>query len=121
MNQTYTYLKQRCQRLPSISIRAPEILHDYFGDGYGVPTRAATNVSQLLKDREGITLDMTYTAKAFAAVYDYCQNTGASAAPVLYWHTYNSVDLTYQVNSVDYRKLPKPLQRFIKEDSRESI
>ena len=55
MNQTYSFLKQRCQRLPSISIREPEILHDYFGDGYGVPTKAAGDVSRLLKDREGIT------------------------------------------------------------------
>ena len=121
INQTYTYLKQRCQRLPLIDIRAPEILHDYFGDGYGVPTKAATKVSRLAKDREGITLDTTYTSKAFAAAYDCCQNKEASAGPVLYWHTYNSVDLTDQANSVDYRKLPEPLQRLIKEDIRKGI
>ncbi len=112
MNQTYGFLKQRCQRLPSIDIGAPEILHGYFGDGYGVPTRVARNVSRLLKDREGIRLDTTYTSKAFAAVYDYCQSQGKSGGPVLYWHTYNSVDLTEQANSVDYRNLPKALQRF---------
>jgi D-cysteine desulfhydrase len=121
MNQTYYFLKQRYQRLPSISIRWPEILHDYFGDGYGVPTKAAGIVSRLLKDREGITLDTTYTSKAFAAVYDYCQNQGKTAGPVLYWHTYNSVDLTDQANSVDYRKLPKPLEQIIREARTESI
>jgi len=112
MNRTYSFLKQRCQRLPDINIRGPEILHDYFGYGYGVPTKAASKVSRLLKDREGINLDTTYTSKAFAAVYDYCQHQGKTAAPVLYWHTYNSVDLTDQANSMDYRKLPKPLQDF---------
>jgi len=121
MNRTYTFLKQRCQRLPDINIREPEILNDYFGDGYGVPTKAASKVSRLLKDREGITLDTTYTSKAFAAVYDYCQSQGQTAGPVLYWHTYNSVDLTNQANSVDHRRLPKALQRFIKEVSKKMI
>jgi len=112
MNRTYCFLKRRCQRLPDINIRGPEILDDYFGDGYGVPTRAASKVSRLLRDREGINLDPTYTSKAFAAVSDYCQHPGKTAGPVLYWHTYNSVDLTEQADSVDYRELPKPLQNF---------
>lgn len=114
MKRTYAFLKQRCQRLPDINIRLPEILQDYFGDGYGVPTKAASAVSRLLKDKEGITLDTTYTSKAFAAVYDYCQNHGKDAGPVLYWHTHNSADLTDQANSVDYRNLPETLQDFFK-------
>ena len=113
IKRTYAFLKQRCQRLPDMNIRLPEILHGYFGGGYGVPTKAASEVSRLLKDKEGIALDTTYTSKAFAAVYDYCQNHGKDAGPVLYWHTCNSVDLTDQANSVDYRKLPKLLQGFI--------
>jgi D-cysteine desulfhydrase len=113
MKQTYAFLKQRCRRLPDINIRSPEILHDYFGDGYGVPTKAASKVSHLLRERENIALDATYTSKAFAAVTDYCQNHGQDAGPVLYWHTHNSVDLTDQADSVDYRKLPKPLQKII--------
>ena len=113
MKQTYAYLKKHCRRLPDITLRLPEILHDYFGGGYGVPTKAASNVSCLLKDKEGIALDTTYTSKAFAAVYDYCKEHGKEAGSVLYWHTYNSADLTDQANSVDYRNLPKALQRFI--------
>ena len=115
MEQTYIYLKRRYRRLPEINLRRPEILHDYFGGGYGVPTKAASKVSRLLKDREGIALEPTYTSKAFAAVYDHCQHRGQTAGPVLYWHTHNSVDLTDQANSVDYRNLPKALQEFIKE------
>lgn len=113
MKQTYNYLRQRSHRLPDISTRPPEILHNYFGDGYGVPTNAGRRVSHLMKQKEGITLDTTYTSKAFAAVNDYCHMQAEGAGPVLYWHTYNSVDLTDQANSTDYRKLPEPLQRFI--------
>jgi len=113
IKRTYALLKLRCRHLPDINIRLPEILHDYFGGGYGVPTRAASEVSHLLKDRQGIVLDTTYTSKAFAAVYDYCQKHGKDAGPVLYWHTHNSVDLTDQANSVDCRNLPQALQQFI--------
>lgn len=113
MKRTYALLKLRCRRLPDINIRLPKILHDYFGGGYGVPTQAASKVSRLLKDREGIALDTTYTSKAFAAVYDYCQKHGKDAGPVLYWHTCNSIDLTDQANSVDCRNLPITLQQFI--------
>ena len=114
MQQTYTFLKRRCQRLPEISFRRPEILHGYFGGGYGVPTEAAERASALLEERQGIVLDATYTAKTFAAVIDYCQCRDAATGPVLYWHTHNSVDLTELANSVDYRKLPGSLQRFVK-------
>lgn len=114
MQQTYTFLKKRCPRLPEIPLTGPEILHDYFGSGYGVPTKAAGKASRLLADRHGIGLDSTYTSKTFAAVHDYCQHQGPAAGPVLYWHTHNSIDLTQQANSVDYRKLPRPLQRLIK-------
>ena len=114
MQQTYTFLKRRCQRLPEITFSRPEILHGYFGAAYGVATEAAERASALLEDRHGIALDTTYTSKTFAAVNDYCQHRDAAAGPVLYWHTHNSVDLTELANTVDYRKLPKPLQRFIK-------
>jgi hypothetical protein len=58
-------------------------------------------------------LDTTYTAKAFAAVNDFCQKCEKGAGPVLYWHTQNSVDLTNLARSVDHRLLPAPLQRFL--------
>jgi D-cysteine desulfhydrase len=117
MKRTYAYLKKRCQRLPDITIRLPEILHDYFGSGYGAPTRAGSKAHHLMQEKEGIMLDPTYTAKTFAAVLDYCRNHQSDHGPVLYWHTNNSVDLTDQARGVDYRNLPEPLQRFIKQKS----
>ena len=114
IKQTYALLKKHSRHLPAGDIRRPEILHAYFGGGYGVPTEAASRATRLLKDKEGIALDSTYTAKAFAAVCDYCQFHGQDAGPVLYWHTYNSADLEGLANSVDYRTLPAALQRFVK-------
>ncbi len=59
-------------------------------------------------------LDPTYTAKTFAAVLDYCRKHGNGSGPVLYWHTYNSVDLSKQAQSVQDRELPQRLQPFMR-------
>lgn len=116
IKQTYTYLKKNCRDLPEISIRQPEILQDYCGNGYGSPSRAGNKAYRLMQEKEGITLDSTYTAKTFAAVMDYCRNHQMDRRTVLYWHTYNSVDLSAQAKAVDYRNLPQPLQSFYGEN-----
>ena len=115
MNRTYAFLKQRCPSLPALEIREPEILHGYLGDGYGVPTKAAVSVTQLLKENEGITLDTAYTSKTFAAVADYCRHQTKTTGPILYWHTFNSVDLPDQASWTDNRKMSNALQDLIRQ------
>lgn len=115
MKHAYAYLKKRCRELPDIPIEAPSILNDFFGTGYGMPTAAGSNAYHLMKDKEGILLDPTYTAKTFAAALAYCRDHNRNSGPVLYWHTYNSVDLSAQAKNIDYRILPRPLQGFIEQ------
>jgi len=117
IRHTYGYLKKKCRDLPHISIRVPEIITDYLGSGYGSPTRAGSKASRLMQDKEGIRLDPTYTAKTFAAVLDYCRNHQVNRGPVLYWHTYSSVDLSNQAAEADLRDLPQSLQAFIEQKS----
>lgn len=116
MHKTYKLLKKKSGTIPSISIKAPQILQDYFGDGYGFPTEKGSKAYHMAKDIENIKLDPTYTAKTFAAVLDYCQGQRMNSEPILYWHTFNSVDMSQQAASVDCRNLPKPLQKFLKEE-----
>jgi 1-aminocyclopropane-1-carboxylate deaminase/D-cysteine desulfhydrase-like pyridoxal-dependent ACC family enzyme len=115
MQHTYAYLKKRCRNLPEVSIRVPVILQDYLGSGYGTPTRAGSKAYHLMQEKEGIRLDPTYTAKTFAAVLDYCRNHQLDRGPVLYWHTYNSVDLSDPAGEVNGRDLPESLQGFIEQ------
>ena len=117
IKRTYAYLKRRCPNLPVIAIREPMIDADYVGNGYGVPTRAGSQAYHLMHTREGITLDPTYSTKTFAAALDYCRRHQADRGPVLFWNTYNSVDLSGQAKQVDYRILPESLQGFIKQKS----
>jgi 1-aminocyclopropane-1-carboxylate deaminase/D-cysteine desulfhydrase-like pyridoxal-dependent ACC family enzyme len=116
IKHAYAYLKKRCRDLPDIPLKAPLILDDYFGEGYGMPTGAGSDAYHLMKAKEGILLDPTYTAKTFAAVLEYCRSQRRDRRPVLYWHTYNSVDLSSQAREVDYQKLPKTLQGFIEQE-----
>ena len=70
----------------------------------------------MVEDNTDIKLDPTYTAKTVAAVLDYCQLQRERSEPILFWHTYNSVDLSKKADSVDYRDLPKALQKFIDQE-----
>ena len=115
MQNTYRCLQKKSRAIPDIPLRAPTILHDYFGDGYGCPTAAGNEMMRLAEDKEGLKLDPTYTAKTMAAVLDYCRNRQASDGSVLYWHTYNSVNLSARANSVDDGELPPPLREFVRQ------
>ena len=80
-----------------------------------MPSAAGIDAHRLMKEKQGIELEPTYTAKTFAAVLEYCRSRQRGRGPVLYWHTYNSVDLSAQAEDVDYRTLPRPLQGFIEQ------
>jgi 1-aminocyclopropane-1-carboxylate deaminase/D-cysteine desulfhydrase-like pyridoxal-dependent ACC family enzyme len=53
-------------------------------------TAAAVNVA---KDQLGLSLETTYTGKAFAALLHDLQRPDYDGAPYLYWNTYNSAPL----------------------------
>jgi D-cysteine desulfhydrase len=80
-------LKVQGVRLPS-NLPHWSIEDSQFGAGYGVPTQAGLRAMSVAKDRFGLTLEPTYTAKAFAAVL-----ADSSPGPILYWHTLNAVPL----------------------------
>ena len=115
MRDTYKFLRKKIHRLPCIKITPPQILQDYIGEGYGFPTPEGNAAYHKARMSENIVLDPTYTAKTFAAVIDYCQGPDKNSGPVLYWNTYNSVDLSGQASSVNYRELPETLQPFIEQ------
>ncbi len=111
MKQTYACLKKVDQNLPDLNIKAPAILDNYLGNGYGHPTVKGTAAYRRIKESQGIILDPTYTAKTFAAVMDFCDSTDTSSQTVLFWNTFNGVDLTDTAASANYKDLPDPLQK----------
>jgi len=113
MSRTLQLLQKRVPGLKPQTLPMPLMWHDYVGAGYGFATASGQAASRLLQDTQGLLLDPTYTAKTFAAVLYYCRNQPSGSEPVLYWHTYNSVDLTSQAQTIEDHDLPKALQPFI--------
>ena len=66
----------------------------YVGDGYGIPSEASREATDLFARTEGILLDPVYTSKSAAGLLDYCRNGRFPAGQnVLFWHTGGLVTL----------------------------
>src|SRR5262245_2899887 len=74
--------------------RAIEVDDSFVGEGYGIPTAAAREATDLAARSEAIFLDPTYTAKAMAGLIA-CVRAGAfkDSDTVLFWHTGGQVGL----------------------------
>ena len=71
-----------------ILIAQVQVLDQYIGAGYGIETPDGIAAAKLLASREGIILDPTYTAKAFAALLDWIKDGKLTEQDtVLFWHT----------------------------------
>lgn len=107
-NHTLAFLKKKIPDLPAVALPPVRLLDAYAGPGYGVPTVPGREAANAMMDGEGIVLDPCYTAKTFAAVLDHCR--GKAKGPVLYWHTYNSRDLSELAGSVSEDDMPEKVR-----------
>jgi 1-aminocyclopropane-1-carboxylate deaminase/D-cysteine desulfhydrase-like pyridoxal-dependent ACC family enzyme len=89
------------RRRPELSREKRRVLHAelharlcvegrYLGRGYGFPTPAGERAHKLAAE-QGLVLEPTYTAKAFAAALDRVTQGGFKR--VLFWHTFSSAPL----------------------------
>ena len=71
-----------------------EVLDDYVGEGYGVPTAASEEATRQFARLEGIVLDSTYTAKAAAGMIDLIRRGRFKRdETVCFWHTGGNIAL----------------------------
>lgn len=73
------------QRVPRLARPAIRIAHETFGGAYGRETSAGREAAHRLRDAAAVTLDATYSAKAFAHALAL---TGRG--PTLFWLTFDS-------------------------------
>jgi D-cysteine desulfhydrase len=83
------------------------VIENQLGKGYGHPTPSALSAQELLAEKEGIFLEGTYTAKAFAALL--AQETHAKK-PILFWNTINSRPLFSEEKTEKTQNLKKTLE-----------
>jgi len=87
------------------------LLDDYFGQGYGYVTEKGEKAVKLAGEC-GVKLETTYTGKTFAGLTDFVKTLKPDDRPVLFWNTYNSVDLSAKAESVQVADLPEKVRRF---------
>jgi hypothetical protein len=84
----------------------------YLGKGYGFPCQAGDRATTLASE-EGLVIEPTYTAKAFAAALD--RVTVGDHRHVLYWHTFSSAPLQpLLAEAPSFSELPAGLRSLLK-------
>ncbi len=83
---------------------------EYLGQGYGVPTQEGEEAKAIAAPH-GITLDPTYTAKAFANVLAIAKS--GTFRHVLYWHTLSSAPMAPLLEGAP-SEIPSSLRKLLK-------
>jgi 1-aminocyclopropane-1-carboxylate deaminase/D-cysteine desulfhydrase-like pyridoxal-dependent ACC family enzyme len=104
--------------LPSCNfyLRDIDIRGNYYGREYALFTKAGMQAIDLIKNKEGINLDGTYTGKTFAAIINDARKGKLRGKKVLFWNTLNSNDFSKIIASSDYHNLPHDFHRYFVKD-----
>jgi 1-aminocyclopropane-1-carboxylate deaminase/D-cysteine desulfhydrase-like pyridoxal-dependent ACC family enzyme len=103
--------------LPSCNfyLKDIDIRGNYYGGEYALFTKAGMQAIDLVKTKEGISLDGTYTGKTFAALIDDARKGKLRGKRALFWNTLNSVDFSKIIASSDYHNIPYDFHRYFVE------
>jgi len=106
---TLALLRQRDPSFPEVPLDETRLTVEdgFLGGGYAQPTRAGAAALALAREH-GITLDLTYSAKAFAALL--ARARGQSGRRLLFWHTHGT--LAAEVPQARPADLPAPLRGY---------
>ncbi|MHA1681532.1 MAG: 1-aminocyclopropane-1-carboxylate deaminase/D-cysteine desulfhydrase [Promethearchaeota archaeon] len=118
-------MKKADPSVPGVTIKRGDdfIFADGFlGSKYGAVTPEALAAVDLVHEKEkkaGFHLETTYTGKACAAMFKFMrEDIPDGHKTMLFWNTYNSVDLDYLLEgttNTSYTSLPKPFHGYFKE------
>lgn len=107
-------LRMLDDRFPDVSAAARKLVlidHEEYGGGYGEPTSSGRNAERIAREHAGITLDQTYTAKAFASTLRHARGDYAGGR-LLYVHTLSSADMRPSIEGAP--TLPTSLVRLFR-------
>jgi 1-aminocyclopropane-1-carboxylate deaminase/D-cysteine desulfhydrase-like pyridoxal-dependent ACC family enzyme len=79
------------ERIDAIDPSRMRVIHTAYGGAYGRPVAGALEAKSLLFDATGITLDDTYTAKAWVGALAERRSTPGN---ILFWYTFDPSCLT---------------------------
>jgi len=78
-------------------------------------SEAGAGAMQRVRELSDLQLDEMFTANAFAALIADADRGLLKDKIVLWWNSYNSVDLSQQIAAADYRQLPKAFHRYFEQ------
>lgn len=90
---TLRLLRRTDPSVPAVALGSDDfpLVRDQLGGGYGAPTPEGLAVQSAARE-VGLTLETTYGAKTLAGLRQHLAHA-PSAGPVLFWHTYNGIDV----------------------------
>lgn len=118
INKTNTLISSLDPSFPRLEFSENDIdiRHDFFGKRYALFTKEGMEAVDFMEQYGGIKLEGTYTGKAFAALIDDGKKSSLKNKVVLFWNTYNSVDFSGAVATVDYHQLPRCFHSYFEEN-----
>ncbi len=112
---TLRLLRRADPSVPEVRLSASDfpLVRDQLGEGYGAPTEAARE-AVAAAGSAGLRLETTYTGKALACIRARAVSGALGSGPVLFWDTYNAVDVAAAApRSVSEDDLPRGIRRAI--------
>ncbi len=113
-NKVAGFLRGLDPSFPKIKVKPSQVhlVDDFFAGGYGRPSVIGKEAIALAQETEDIILDPTYTSKAFAGMLHFIKDKGIGDDPILFWHTYNRVDLSEYEKMTPDETMPKGLKKY---------
>ncbi len=114
INSALKFLKKD-SKLRSFQYRPKfKLINQFYGGKYGRVTPEGSKAVDIMNKTEGILLETTYTGKTVAALLDHVKEA-KTKGPILFWNTYNSVDLSSVASQVKYQQLPSEFHHLFEE------
>lgn len=116
--KTWKLMKHNDPKLPDVKYQNLTdrlvVLNDYYGQGYGFPTQEGEQAIKLIKNTDGIILDSTYTGKTLSAMLSFISENRKELQNknIIFWNTFNSINLEGKIEDMDYRNLPRDFHKF---------
>ena len=110
------WLRRAEPRIPEVGVSPADfdLVRDQLGAGYGAPTPAARDAVDAAA-AGGLELETTYTGKCLAAIRERAARGELPEAPVLFWNTYNGVDVAALApRPLDPAALPAGFRQFLR-------
>lgn len=123
VNKTCSLMRRYDASVPEVRVMEDDLtlITDYLGEGYAHLTEEGIKTVELMRALEDIPLEHTYTGKALGGGVDWLRRQGLEDRVILFWNTYNSVDLTHLIEDADYHELPPSLHRYFEEPTQEEL